>query len=114
MGGDTCRSCRNPTVFVTATKDMANDSFRMVAAPNPFKETTTLKINFPAFKVGQKADVTIYNMMGKAVQRFDLDAKTGDTSAEINWDARDIAAGIYIARFTSGAMLKTVKIVKTS
>ena len=113
MGGDTCRSCRNPTVTVTATKDIANDSFRMAASPNPFNKTTTLKVTFPAFKVGQKADLTIYTLMGKAVKRFDLDIKTGDTSAEVNWEASDVPAGMYIVRFTSGTVVKTLKIVKT-
>ena len=114
MGGDTCRACRNPTVVtVTATKDITNDSFRLVASPNPFKENTTLKVNFPAFKIGQKADLTIYNMVGKAIKRFDLDVKAGDTSAEVIWDSRDVPSGIYIVRFTSGTIIKTLKIVKT-
>jgi hypothetical protein len=113
MGGDTCRTCRNTTVIATATKDIANDSFRLSASPNPFKETTTLKVTFPAFKVGQKADLTIYNVVGKAVKRFDLDIKTGDTSAEVNWDAKDVPSGIYIVRFASGTIVKTLKIVKT-
>jgi hypothetical protein len=115
MGGDTCRACRNPTVVtVTATKDIANDSFRMVASPNPFSNATTLKVTFPAFKVGQKADLSIYTMMGKAVKRFELDVKTGDTSAEVNWEASDVPAGMYIVRFTSGTLVKTLKIVKTN
>jgi hypothetical protein len=113
MGGDTCRSCRNPVTILSATKDIGSDSFRMVASPNPFSKATTLKVNFPAFKVGQKADLSIYTMMGKVVKRFDLDIKTGDTSAEVNWEASDVPAGMYIVRFTSGTLVKTLKIVKS-
>ena len=51
MGGDTCRACRNnSTTTATATKEPSNDSFRLVASPNPFRERTTLKVTFPAFK----------------------------------------------------------------
>ncbi len=113
MGGDTCRACRNQTVIgAVATKDLTNDSFRLVAAPNPFTNNTQLKLTFPAFKVGQKADLSIFNTVGKAVKRFDWDIKTGDTSAEVSWDAQDMPSGIYIVRFTSGTVIKTLKIVK--
>jgi Secretion system C-terminal sorting domain len=113
MGGDTCRACRTGTGTATATKDITNDSFRLSASPNPFKETTTLKVSFPAFKVGQKAQMTVYNLMGQAVKNFNLEVKTGDTSAEVIWDSRDVPSGIYLVRFTSGTLVKTLKIVKT-
>ena len=113
MGGDTCRACRNNgTVTTVATKEPTNDSFRLVALPNPFKERTTLRVNFPSFKVGQKADLTVYNLVGKVVQRFNLDIKTGDTSAEATWEAQDAPSGVYVVRFSSGATVKTLKIVK--
>jgi hypothetical protein len=114
MGGDTCRACRNnATGQTTATKEPTNDSFRLVALPNPFKERTVLRVSFPAFKVGQKADLTVYNLVGKAIQRFNLDIKTGDTSAEATWEAQDAPSGVYLVRFSSGSIVKTLKIVKT-
>lgn len=114
MGGDTCRACRNgTTTTATATKEPSNDSFRLSASPNPFKDRTTIKVTFPAFKVNQKADVAVYNLVGKAVQRFNLDVKTGDTSAEVIWEAQGVPSGVYLVRFTSGAVVKTLKIVKT-
>lgn len=114
MGGDTCRACRNAGAGQSvATKEVSTDSFRLAALPNPFKEKTTLKVTFPAFKVGQKADLTVFNLVGKAIQRFNLDIKTGDTSAEVVWEANDVPSGIYLVRFSSGAVVKTLKVVKT-
>ena len=42
-----------------------------------------------------------------------LDVKTGDTSAEVIWEANDVPSGVYLVRFASGSVVKTLKIVKT-
>jgi hypothetical protein len=113
MGGDTCLSCRdNSAVKVTATKEISNDSFRLKASPNPFKESTTIKVDFPTFKVGQKADLVIYNLFGQIIHRFNLDIKSGDTKAEVVWETNDVQAGVYLVRFSTGSVVKTLKIVK--
>jgi hypothetical protein len=113
MGGDTCLTCRDKSsIQVTATKEVSNDSFRLKASPNPFKESTTIKVDFPSFKVGQKADITIYNLLGQIIHRFNLDIKSGETSTEVVWETNDVQAGVYIVRFSTGSVVKTLKIVK--
>jgi Secretion system C-terminal sorting domain/Vault protein inter-alpha-trypsin domain len=113
MGGDTCLACRDKSATqVTATKELSSDYFRLKASPNPFKESTTIKVEFPSFKVGQKADMVIYNLLGQTIHRFNLDIKSGDKSAEVVWETNNVQAGVYMVRFSTGSVVKTLKIVK--
>jgi Secretion system C-terminal sorting domain len=112
QGGDTCRTCDNKSTSVTATKDIANNGVKMSATPNPFRSNTALKINFEAWQTTSKARIAIYDMTGKIVKSFDITIKQGDTEVQVDWEAADMPSGVYVVRFVSDNLQKTIKIVK--
>ena len=84
----------------------------MTASPNPFKTTTTFKITFDAWSGSEKAQIIVYDLTGKIVKTLLVNIKKGDTEAQIELEADTLPAGIYIARFTSDNIQRTIKIVK--
>ena len=113
QGGDTCRTCdKNDTKATTATKEISNKVLKLTASPNPFKTETTIKITFETWKISSKARIVIYDLTGKVVKTIELDIKQGDTEAIVILDAHEMPSGIYIARFVSETIQKTIRLVK--
>ena len=113
LGGDTCRTCDlNRTIATVSTKEISNTSLKLTASPNPFKTTTTFKITFDAWSGSEKAQIIVYDLTGKIVKTLLVTIKKGDTEAQIELEADTLPAGIYIARFTSDNIQRTLKIVK--
>jgi Secretion system C-terminal sorting domain len=112
QGGDTCRTCDKNNTATTPTKDLTDSKFKLTASPNPFKSETVINITFETWKNNSKAKLVIYDLTGKIVKTFDLDIKQGDTELSFRWEAYDLPAGIYMVKFTSGAIQKTIKLVK--
>ncbi|RME25909.1 MAG: T9SS C-terminal target domain-containing protein, partial [Candidatus Zixiibacteriota bacterium] len=75
--------------------------------PNPFNPTTTISFALP-----QAGDwhLTIYNIAGQVVQTFEGTAD-GAQYTTVNWDASNVASGVYFYRVVSGSYSATKKAV---
>lgn len=113
QGGDTCHTCDlNRTITTVSTKEISNTSLKFTASPNPFKSETTFKITFNAWSGNEKAQISVYDLTGKLIKMLLVTIKKGDTETQITLEADDLPAGIYIARFTSDNIQRTLKIIK--
>ncbi len=82
------------------------------AAPNPFNPQTTLK--FSLQKPGS-VDLAVYNLKGELVKRL-VSGSVDAGEHEIQWNGRDragasLASGVYFARFVSGKVTMTQRLV---
>ena len=74
--------------------------------PNPFNPTTTVSFSLP---VAGEYDLTIYNVTGQVVTEFSGSSEAGIVSYE--WDASDMASGIYFYKLNAGEFSATKKMV---
>ncbi|MGH7493583.1 MAG: T9SS type A sorting domain-containing protein [bacterium] len=84
--------------------------------PNPFHGRTTIRFELPpGLSEKRHVKLAIYNMLGQSVRTLvDMDLPT--TSHQMEWDGRDelgrdVAAGVYFYRLTSGELHLTRKMV---
>ena len=75
-------------------------------SPNPFNPTTTISFALP-----QAGDytLTVYNITGQVVATFEGTADAG--VVEVEWDASNLASGVYFYRLTAGEFTATKKAV---
>ncbi|MFH1372692.1 MAG: T9SS type A sorting domain-containing protein [bacterium] len=74
--------------------------------PNPFNPTTTVSFTLP---VAGEYDLTIYNVTGQVVTEFSGTSEAGTVSVE--WNASDMASGIYFYKLNAGEFSATKKMV---
>ena len=77
------------------------------AYPNPFNPTTTLSLdlNEDGF-----VNVNIYNVAGQLVSNLvSADMNAGYHS--INWDASNVASGVYIVKVVAGTNIASQKVM---
>ncbi len=75
--------------------------------PNPFNEETTISFNLPK---ASKASLTIYDLSGKAVQRFERDFSKGYN--EVPVDKMDLTgAGIFYYQLETAEFTQTKKMI---
>jgi subtilisin family serine protease len=74
--------------------------------PNPFNPTTTIELALP---VPSDWTITIYNVSGQTVAEFTGHSEAGIVS--INWDAYNMASGMYFYKATAGTFAATKKMV---
>ena len=74
--------------------------------PNPFNPVTTISFNLP---VASEYTLTVYNVTGQVVTQFAGEAEAGVVSIE--WDASDIASGVYFYRLHAGEFTATKKML---
>ncbi|MCA9753942.1 MAG: T9SS type A sorting domain-containing protein, partial [Gemmatimonadetes bacterium] len=85
------------------------------AAPNPWRETTTLQLDIPAAVAS--ARVTVYDVSGRRVREVYRGALEAGEGREILWDGRDdagrpTATGVYFVRAELGRTTTTAKTVR--
>ena len=74
--------------------------------PNPFNPTTNISFSLPE---AGKAELTIYNINGQKVTAFAGDYNAGRHNVE--WDATDLASGVYFYKLVAGNFSDTKKMV---
>jgi len=74
--------------------------------PNPFNPVTTISFNLP---VASEYTLTVYNVTGQVVTQFAGEAEAGVVSLE--WDASDMASGVYFYRLHAGEFTATKKML---
>ncbi|HKI44345.1 MAG TPA: T9SS type A sorting domain-containing protein, partial [Balneolales bacterium] len=75
--------------------------------PNPFNPTTTISFALP--KAG-KVRLEIYNILGQKVATL-INKSMRAGYYNVQWDARQVASGLYLYRITSGHFVKTKKMM---
>ncbi len=75
--------------------------------PNPFNPTTTISYRLPS---AGKVTLRIFDIKGSEVARIDEDQKPAG-NYKINFDASDLASGVYIYRLTAGDFTAQKKMV---
>jgi hypothetical protein len=75
--------------------------------PNPFNPTTTIPF---AVSTGAQTTLVIYDILGREVNR-PVDEWKDPGEYKVQFDAAALASGMYICRFTSGAVSQTSKLM---
>ncbi len=75
--------------------------------PNPFNTVTTIEYSIP--KTG-KVELTIYDMLGKKVETL-VNEKQKAGEYKINFNASNLASGVYFYRLVSGDFVQTLKML---
>jgi hypothetical protein len=75
--------------------------------PNPFNPTTTIPFTVAA---GARTTIAIYDVLGCEVAR-PVDEWKDPGEYRIEFDARGLASGMYICRFTAGSVTQTQKLM---
>lgn len=101
-----------PNTYEDTHQVAVPQTFRLVAYPNPFNPTTTLRYELPTV-----AEVTlkVYDISGRLVIVLDQGAKEAGVYS-VQWhgkttEGQTVASGIYIYRFESTAYHHTGKLV---
>ena len=78
--------------------------------PNPFNPTTNINFTIPA---SSDVELTIYNLLGQKVSTL-LNTKMNAGTHTINFDASNLASGIYLYRLKAGdkVMNKRMTLIK--
>lgn len=75
--------------------------------PNPFNPTTTIPFSVAT---GVRTIVAIFDVLGREVAR-PVDAWKDPGEYRVEFDAKGLASGMYICRFTSGSVSQTRKLM---
>jgi len=73
--------------------------------PNPFNPTTKITFNNPS---NSAWNVTVYNITGQRVDEF---SGENGTRISVDWDASNLASGIYFYKVVAGDNVETKKAV---
>jgi len=74
--------------------------------PNPFNPVTIISFNLP---VASEYTLTVYNVTGQMVTQYAGEAEAGTVSIE--WNASDMASGVYFYRLHAGEFAATKKML---
>ena len=75
--------------------------------PNPFNPTTTIPFSVSS---GTRTTLAVYDILGREVAR-PVDEWKDPGEYHVQFDASGLASGMYICRFTAGAVNLTTKMV---
>ena len=75
--------------------------------PNPFNPTTTIRYGLPQVS---EVLLMVYDLLGREVARLVNGAMEAGYH-EVQWDGRECASGIYIARLMTPEYSKSIKMV---
>ena len=85
--------------------------------PNPFNPATTIKFSIPDNSIGtryasslQNVTLKVYDVLGRAVATL-VNEKLSSGTYEANFEARNLASGIYIYKITAGKFSKARKMI---
>ncbi|MBK7978792.1 MAG: T9SS type A sorting domain-containing protein [Ignavibacteriae bacterium] len=80
--------------------------------PNPFNPTTKIKYSIPANEKRETANVKIivYDVLGKEIKTL-VNENKSPGNYEVNFDASNLANGVYYYQLKSGDFVQTKKMV---
>ena len=71
--------------------------------PNPFNPSTHIKFNIPR---SANVEISVYNVAGQFIGKLLNENKKAGTYI-VNWDASNMASGMYFIRMKAGNYVKT-------
>lgn len=93
------------------------DNFVVMACPNPFNPSTTIRYSIPAVETHSNASVliTIYDISGKLVTTL-INKEQSTGWYEIQWNGtnqngKEVPGGVYLSRVSVGNEVKTNKLI---
>jgi hypothetical protein len=117
--GDTMLTChgsydmflvkfKEPPTGIKNNMLKSSDGFRLYANyPNPFNPTTTIEFDLPKTS---KVTLKVFNILGEEVAIL-LSASLLSGSHSVDWDASNLASGVYLYRLQAGGYVETRKMV---
>jgi len=90
----------------TALKEVSNPYLFVNVIPNPFSNSTTVKIKSAE---GQLTNVEVFDVLGRKIAEL-FNGNFPDTPIEIRFEAAMLSAGAYFVRIQSGSEVITRKI----
>jgi hypothetical protein len=107
--GENIYACRYPVIDVieTANREIPRRFELSQNYPNPFNPTTTIKFQIPN---SQFVTLEMYNLLGQKVAVLvneNLNAGLHTTE----WNAADLASGVYLYRLQAGNYIETKKLI---
>lgn len=103
----------NPTIGISQINtNFAEDYVLNQNYPNPFNPSTKIKFDIAAGDRNSISMVklTVYDQLGKEVETL-VNENLSPGSYEYNWNAADLAGGIYYYTLTSGNFTDTKKMI---
>lgn len=76
--------------------------------PNPFNPVTKISYSIPSYLENQKVNLKIYDILGKEVVTL-VNTKQSQGYYTVDFDANNLASGIYIAQLRVGNFVKNIK-----
>ncbi|MDM7916623.1 MAG: S8 family serine peptidase [Candidatus Eisenbacteria bacterium] len=100
---------------IEESADAGGPARGLTAAPNPFRESTSLRFQAPS---GGPLRLSIYDVAGRLVRRLEPPAVLEAGPREIAWDGLDqagrrVGAGIYFVRVATRESERSLAIVRT-
>ena len=106
-GGDaSIASSGNSTKAASASLSVLPTEYTMANYPNPFNPTTVIKYTMP--EAGEVV-LKVYNMIGQEVATL-VNGTMSAGSHTVNFNAKGLPTGIYIARLQTGAKVVSSKL----
>jgi len=81
--------------------------------PNPFNPTTTIQYQIPVIASETKQSAVkliVYDILGSEVATL-INAEQESGYYEVNWDASNLASGVYIYRLQTGSFVSVKKMM---
>lgn len=75
--------------------------------PNPFNPSTNIKMDIPA---SSQTKLVIYDILGREVQTL-VNENLNPGTYIVRWNAASVSSGIFFYKLTSGAFVKTNKMI---
>ncbi|MDP2806814.1 MAG: T9SS type A sorting domain-containing protein, partial [bacterium] len=93
------------------TGQPGNDLPKVFALQSCFPNPSSGRVSF-GYQLPKTSNVslTVYNIAGQAVKRFDLGAKPAGQH-KIDWNGNQVAAGVYFYRLQAGEFVSTRKMM---
>ncbi len=118
-GGEVCYDCLDEsgsTVGVSDSTATVDGDSLLIAYPNPFNSSTTIRLTVPASVDRGPASLKIYDVLGREVRDFDLTSSGAGGTTEIVWngttdDGNPVNSGVYFVVYRTGSKVQSLKLM---
>jgi len=97
------QGCTDPTAVEAAP----GGGLRLSAAPNPFNPKTRLSFSLPE---AARVSLAVFDASGRRVATLLDGAPRPAGEQAVDWDARGLASGVYLARLGAGSLRQETKL----
>ena len=75
--------------------------------PNPFNRETKIEFGLP---INTKSTIVVYNILGQVIEVL-VDTELNAGYHNIQWNAKNVASGVYFYRITAGEYIETKRML---